>query len=134
MSGAQGATHRTSRAFARFSAGFALFHLTVEMLYHVRYGQPFTSLLVDFIAIGLLALGAWLHLRRGWGPGVLCGAWGFELCLTYRSFFWRVEEIRAGTASEVTRNTAIGLGALLVVVAVSFIVSIRLCAPSRGER
>ena len=79
----------------------------------------------------LLLAGAWLLLAKGWGPGVLCGAWGFETCHTYRSFFWRVEEIRQGTASDLTQNTAYVLGVLLAIVAASFAYSIWLCKPVR---
>jgi hypothetical protein len=89
---------------------------------------------VDYIAISLLLLGAWLLLARNWSPGVLCGAWGFEFCLTYRSFFWRVEEIYQGTASELTRKTAYGLGILLVISVISFLYSIWLCRPSKSAR
>jgi hypothetical protein len=113
--------------FAWYSTGYAIFHLTVKMLYHVRYGQSLPGLIVDYIAISLLPLGSWLRLVRGWNASVLCGAWGFEFCLTYRSFFWRVKEIVAGTAGVITKNTAYGLGVLLLVSAASFGYSIWLC-------
>jgi hypothetical protein len=117
--------------FAWYSIGFAVFHFVVETLFHVRYGQPLSSLILDYIAVSLLLSGAWLLLAKGWGPGLLCGAWGFETSHTYRSFFWRVEEIRQGTASDLTQNTAYALGVLLAIVAASFAFSIWLCKPAR---
>ena len=120
---------RAHRVFAWYSVLLAALHLTGELAYHFRFGQPLPGLIVDFVAVSLLWLGAWLLLARGWHAGVLCGAWGFELCLTYRSFFWRLAEMQEGTASEVTRNTAYVLGALLVLVLVSFVYSIWLCRP-----
>jgi hypothetical protein len=122
--------NRASRIFAWYSVVLAAIHLTGEMAYHFRFGQPLPGLIVDYVAVSLLCLGAWLLLARGWHAGVLCGAWGFELCLTYRSFFWRMEEIAAGTASDVTRNTAYVLGALLVLALASFACSIWLCRPA----
>ena len=124
---------RSLRLFAWYSIAFAVLHFTGELVYHFRFGQPLPGLIVDFIAVSQLVLGAWLSLARSWSAGVLCGAWGFEFCLTYRSFFWRVVEIQEGTASVVTTNTAYVLGGLLVFAAGSFLYSVWLCRPA-GRR
>jgi hypothetical protein len=123
-------TEKALRRFAWYSIALAVAHFSGETAFHLRYGQPLWSLIVDYIAVSLLFFGAWLALARGWGASVLCGAWGFEFCLCYRSFFWRFEEIRQGTASEVNRNTAYLLGALLLLSIASFAYSIWLCRPA----
>jgi hypothetical protein len=124
---------RSLRAFAWYSIAFAIIHFSGETAFHMQYGQPVSALVVDYIAVSLLLAGAWLALSKGWGAGVLCGAWGFEFCLCYRSFFWRFEEIRAGTASEIERNSAYVLGVLLVLAVASFAYSVWLCRPLQGD-
>ena len=82
--------------------------------------------------VSIQLLGGWLVLAREWGAGVLCGAWGYDFCLCYRSFYWRLEELHQGIASDLTRNTMYVLGGLLVIAAGSFVYSIWLCRPEKG--
>lgn len=84
-------------------------------------------LIVDYIAIGLLLLGAFVFLKLDWGPGLLCGAWGFEFCLNYRTFFIRVYDILEGVADKATTNTAYALGGLLSLSAIAFLISVVIC-------
>lgn len=91
------------------------------------WGQFLPMLIVDYIAIALLLLGVLGISKLNWGPGLLCGAWGFELCLNYRTLFIRVESIYAGTADEVVVKTAYLLGTLMAVSVFGFIVSVYLC-------
>ncbi len=114
---------RTSRAFALFSVVVAVLHTVWETWFHLRFGQYLPMLIVDYIAIGLLLLGAAGLLRWRWGPGLLCGAWGFEFCLNYRTFFIRLYEMQQGTASEATVAIAYALGGLLVFSAAAFALS-----------
>jgi len=121
------------RRFAWFSIGFAVFHFIEETATYAMYGAYFPMLVVDYIAIALLLLGAFLHLRRDWGMGALCGAWGFEACLLYRAFFSRL----SGTMqiNAVGHDTAEmwGMGVFLIFVFAAFFVSIWRCAPRRAS-
>ena len=87
----------------------------------MQWGQFLTMLIVDYIAIALLMLGALGLLRWSWGAGLLCGAWGFEFRLNYRTYFGRVEQIVDGTVDTATTNIAYGLGSVLSVSAAAFL-------------
>ena len=116
-----------TKAFIWFSVATAVLHFAWETWYHLQWGQFLPMLIVDYIAIGLLLLGAFGFLRLDWGPGLLCGAWGFEFCLNYRTFFIRVYDILEGMADEVTTNTAYALGSLLSLSAIAFLISVDIC-------
>jgi hypothetical protein len=116
-----------TKTFIWFSAATAVLHFAWETWFHLQWGQFLPMLIVDYIAIGLLLLGAFGFLKWDWGPGLLCGAWGFEFCLNYRTFFIRVQDILEGTADEVTTNTAYALGSLLSLSAIAFLISIIIC-------
>ncbi len=104
-----------------------MLHFFGETYAHFLWGQFLPMLIVDYIAIGLLLLGVYGLSKLNWGPGLLCGAWGFELCLNYRTFFVRVESMYAGTADEVTIKIAYLLGSLMVISITGFIFSVYLC-------
>ena len=36
-----------------------------------------------------------INLRSKQGIGLLCGAWGYTLCIMFRAFIWRMEAIQA---------------------------------------
>lgn len=119
--------NRYERGFCWYSVVTAVLHFALETWFHVQWGQFIPMLIVDYIAVALLLLGAIGFLRLGWGAGLLCGAWGFEFCLNYRTFFHRVSSMLDGTASEVTTNTAYVLGSLLLFSALAFLLSIMIC-------
>jgi len=115
------------RTFIWFSVLTAILHFVWESWFHIKWGQFLPMLIVDYIAISLLLLGAFGFLKWGWGPGLLCGAWGFEFCLNYRTFFVRVNAIIEGNASEATTYTAYALGGLLSFSALAFLLSALIC-------
>lgn len=116
-----------ARAFAWFSVVAAALHFLWESWYHLKWGQFLPMLIVDYIAIGLLLLGAFGLMWWRWGPGLLCGAWGFEFCLNYRTFFVRVSAMMDGTADQATTNTAYALGGLLSLSGIAFVISALIC-------
>lgn len=118
---------KSERTFIWFSVLTAILHFVWESWYHVKWGQFLPMLIVDYIAISLLLFGAFGFLKWGWGPGLLCGAWGFEFCLNYRTFFVRVNAIIEGTASDATTYTAYALGGLLSLCALAFVLSAVIC-------
>ena len=115
------------RLFIWFSIAVAVLHFAWETWFHMRWGQFLPMLIVDYIAILLLLLGSFGFWKLGWGPGLLCGVWGFEFCLNYRTFFARVGRIIDGTADEATTNIAYTLGSVLSISAVAFVASAVIC-------
>ncbi|MEM1262520.1 MAG: hypothetical protein AAGH76_08990 [Pseudomonadota bacterium] len=115
------------RRFAMFSLVMAFLHFALETAVHVKWGQFLPMLIVDYIAVALVVGGAMGLLRWNWGPGLLCGAWGFEFCLNYRTFFSRMPSILEGTANDVTLYTAYVLGTLLFLSIPVFTYSVVLC-------
>ena len=115
------------RSFVWFSIAVAVLHFLWETWFHIQWGQFLPMLIVDYIAITLLLLGSFGFWKLGWGPGLLCGAWGFEFCLNYRTFFIRVSQMIEGTADETTINIAYALGSVLSISALAFLVSVLIC-------
>ena len=120
------ATSTAVKAFVYYSIFAALLHFVGETWVHMLYGQFLPMLIVDYIAISLVLLGAIGFLKLGWGPGLLCGGWGFTFCLNYRAFFWRVEAMNQ-TANDVIQNTAYILGVALLFSAIAFLISVIVC-------
>ena len=112
------------RLFIYYSLFSATLHFVGETWIHLAYGQFLPMLIVDYIAIALVIAGAVGYLRLGWGPGLLCGGWGFSFCLNYRTFFWRVETMLDGTSTSVIENTAYVLGVALVFSFAAFLYSV----------
>ncbi len=121
------ATSTAVKAFVYYSIFAALLHFVGETWVHMLYGQFLPMLIVDYIAISLVLLGAIGFLKLGWGPGLLCGGWGFTFCLNYRAFFWRVEAMMNQTANDVIQNTAYILGVALLFSAIAFLISVIVC-------
>ena len=93
------------RRFAAFSIAMGGVHFVLETLFTVQYGQSLTGLLPDYIAVALL-LWAGVSVRKHvHSVGLLCGAWGFALCLHYRAWAWRFDEVVAGQATAVVETT-----------------------------
>jgi hypothetical protein len=70
-------------------------------------------------------------LSRPAGAGLLCGAWGFTLCLNYRALFWRVEVILQGGGTPVLESMTQVLAVLLVISLAAFVITLALCNPSK---
>jgi hypothetical protein len=120
--------------FAYFSLGFAIFHFTEETATYFMYGAYFPMLIVDYIAIATLLLGAYLHLRKDWHMGVLCGGWGFEACLLYRAYFSRLSGAMETSTSGADAATEMqGLLIFMVGVFLAFAFSIWRCAPNKAS-
>ena len=114
------------RTFAAISIAFALVHFLGETIWHVQYGQFLPMLIVDYIAVALLLLSGGVYLRTGKSIGLLCGAWGFEFCLNYRTFFSRAEVLLSGANDSVLEFEALVLGSLLGITAIMFLLSMYL--------
>lgn len=116
-----------------FAAGA---HFALETWFHVRWGQPLSFLVVDYISTVLMAVGATISLRARplSASGLLSGAWGFAVCLAYRSTFDRVEMLRAGDPlpnGEPITVTFILVAALLLSSGI-FVWSMIACLPQRA--
>ena len=116
--------------FALWSIGIACLHFSVETLFTLRFGQSFIGLLPDYIAVALL-IWAGLQVRKNnaalW---LLLGAWGFTLCLHYRAWAWRFEEVMTGSATPVVEATMYVLTYTAPISIISFIITWMLCMPT----
>lgn len=115
------------RFFAWFTIAQASFHFAFETYGHFLTGQSLPSLMADYLAVGLPLLGAIGMLRWNWGPGVLCGGWGFEFCLYYRAWVWRVDTFMRGEAEPFMVESIEFLSFLLATAAVAFVISAYVC-------
>lgn len=114
--------------FAKLSILFASIHFLGETLWHFKFGQFLPMLIVDYIAVGLLVYGGLATLKSSRTVGLLCGAWGFEFCLNYRTLFHRVGTLMSGEGhgNPAIDTTAYVLAALLIVSFLMFALSIYL--------
>ena len=71
------------RRFVIFTFLMAAIHFILESLYTVQLEQSLLGVLPDLIADALLVTGGLLVLKNSEAIGILCGAWGFTLCLHY---------------------------------------------------
>lgn len=71
------------RRFVIFTFLMAAIHFILESLYTVQLEQSLLGVLPDLIADALLVTGGVLVLKNSEAIGILCGAWGFTLCLHY---------------------------------------------------
>ena len=107
----------------------AVFHLSAETFYTVRYGQTALGYLPDIVAAGLLLVGSVAALRNWEARGVLCGAWGFACCLHYRAWAWRVEASLGEAINPADDFLVTLLGTTLIISVAFFIAMLRLCFP-----
>lgn len=123
--------------FAIFTLITAFNHFAGETYYHVTLGQPLPAYIVDLISIGLMLLGSVYSLkdRTGSAAGWLAAAWGFALCLNYRSFFGRYEKLSQEIANSNGEPDIVIkiLGVTLAIAAISFIFSMYLASPQRNR-
>ena len=116
--------------FALWSIGIASLHFSLETLFTLRFGQSFVGLLPDYIAVALL-IWAGLQVRKNNAAlGLLCGAWGFTLCLHYRTWAWRFEDVMTGSATPVVETTMYVLMYTMPISIISFIITLILCLPT----
>ena len=71
------------RRFVIFTFFMAAIHFILESLYTVQLEQSLLGVLPDLIADALLVTGGVLVLKNSEAIGILCGTWGFTLCLHY---------------------------------------------------
>lgn len=116
--------------FALATIGFASIHFILEGLYTIRFGQHFLGLLPDLVADALLFWGSLLLLKDRKTTGVLCGAWGFTLCLHYRAFAWRFEEYLAGSSDAVIDGTMYVLASTMGISIACFAITLWMCLPA----
>ena len=114
------------RKFAIFSIVFAALHFLGETVWHFKFGQFLPMLIVDYIAVSLLVYGGVKTIGGANYIGLLCGAWGFEFCLNYRTLFGRVDKLMSGVGhgNPAIDTTAYVLAVLLVGSVIMFLISI----------
>jgi len=119
--------------FAIVTLSAALLHFAGETYYHVLYGQPWPSYLVDLIAIGLMLLGAISSLarRKISSAGWIAAGWAFTLCLNYRSYFNRVYQKQSGNAFDEPSIVLTIPGVTLVTNAAACVFALWLARPQR---
>jgi len=88
------------KRFALMTLFLAFLHLVMELGYTFKVVQHFLGLLPDLLADGLLIWGSLSLIRNTRAAGIICGAWGFTLCLHYRSWEWRFEDYLMGIITE----------------------------------
>ena len=115
---------RFKRRFAIASLSLAFVHFSLEMTYTVAIGQGFLGLLPDLVADALLVFGSYLLLKDDRLTGVICGAWGFTLCLHYRAWAWRYEASANGTIDEVEAGVMFVLASSMIISIVFFLITI----------
>ena len=112
------------RGFAVASLSLAFVHFSLEITYTVAFGQSFLGLLPDLVADALLVFGSYLLLKDDRLTGVICGAWGFTLCLHYRAWAWRYEASANGTIDEVEAGVMFVLASSMIISIVFFLITI----------
>jgi len=116
------------RFFARLTIGLAVIHFALETFYTFRFGQSFVGYLPDYVSIALMIFGGRLALQNINARGVLCGAWGFALCLHYRSWAWRFEAGYHGLVlQEGQAMVEALLGVSMLISLLCFLVALALC-------
>ena len=124
------------RAIAIFTLVLTLPYFVLETWHFVLYGSSIPMVVVDYILMSLFVMASYVSLSNKWesGAGLLCGAWGFALCLNWRSFFWRWEELKAQqlNVSEPIEQVASVLGVTLILSAVMFALTLKLAWPKRA--
>lgn len=115
------------RKLAIFSIVVGIIHFSGETWWHFEYGQFLPMLIVDYIAVSLLLFAGVRSLQTNNAIGLLCGAWGFEFCLNYRTLFWRVEALLQESISPENEVLVYVLGVLLFGSLAAFLLTLYLC-------
>ena len=112
------------KRFALMTFFLAFLHIVMELGYTFKLGQHFLSLLPDLLADGLLIWGSLFLIRNPRAAGIICGAWGFTLCLHYRSWAWRFEDYLMGIIDETQLGVMYLLAATMLISIVCFALTI----------
>ena len=115
---------KLTNTFAIFSIVIAVIHFLLETLYTIEFGQHWTGILPDYIAVCLMFLGGISVLKNIKMVGILCGAWGFTFCLHYRAWAWRYYETSLGTSSTLLEDTMNVLLCTMFISVISFVISL----------
>ena len=75
---------------------YGLIYFFYESWYHLNFGQSVLNLSIDYLAIILLLVAGTVNLKASNGEGLLCGAWGFTVCLMMRAYAWRQDAAGIG--------------------------------------
>jgi hypothetical protein len=116
--------------FVLWSIGIVCLHFALETLFTLRFDQAFVGLLPDYIAVALLIWGGLQVWKNNAALGLLCGAWSFTLCLHYRAWAWRFEEVMTGSATPLVETTLYVLTYSAPISILSFIITLMLCMPN----
>ena len=112
------------KRFALMTFFLAFLHIVMELGYTFKLGQHFLNLLPDLLADGLLIWGSLFLIRNPRAAGIICGAWGFTLCLHYRSWAWRFEDYLMGIIDETQLGVMYLLAATMLISIVCFALTI----------
>ena len=112
------------KRFALMTLFLAFLHLVMELGYTFKLGQHFLGLLPDLLADGLLIWGSLSLIRNPRATGIICGAWGFTLCLHYRSWAWRFEDYLMGIIDKTQLGVMYLLAATMLISIVCFALTI----------
>lgn len=112
----------THRASARLAIGFALFLAVAEVARNWGDWSNWPFWLVDYLAVGLLLVGATRSLRAREGSLWLAGGWGFTCAMFYMSFFSHLAELRADP--NVAEHGLLEAGPLTLAIGVLFALAI----------
>ena len=86
--------------------------------------------LPEYIAVALLIWAGQRVRKNTAALGLLCSAWGFSLCLHYRAWAWRFEDVMTRSATPVVETTMYVLTYTAPISIISFIITLVLCMPA----
>ena len=118
---------KLANTFAIFSIVIAVIHFFLETLYTIEFGQHWTGIIPDYIAVCLMFLGGISVLKNIKMVGILSSAWGFTFCLHSRAWAWRYYETSLGTSSTIIEHTMNVLFCTMFISVISFLISLVLC-------
>ena len=104
-----------------------LLHFVLENLYTYLFGQTWVGLLPNYIAVTLMCVTGLMVLKNIKVVGLLCGAWGFTVCLHSRSWASRFDNFLDGTSTPLIDNTMYVLFYTMPISIIAFIVSLFIC-------
>lgn len=114
------------RAAAVLALVFGAFLTLAELARNWGNWQWWPFWLVDFLAAGLLVLGASLRLRgHVLGGQFLAGAWGFTSAMFYASFWSHVEQFHQPADGNLSQGPlTVVIGVMWVVTIVGFVLAL----------